>query len=740
MVRPKTIVVWLAAAMAAVTAEAGKPEPEFRTRIPEITPARWTEKPQPPARPGKVSRGDYLEFIRRTCQRSRDSALRTAGGPENRYQYVLARSEAFFSLAEKDPARARLAMKFVRGDYAYRTRGEGARKPTGFNILMQGAEVCRWLRANPAVSAEDREFLTRWLVLLEEKHGPFEYGAMNRSVGSAVGRELLAALLPGDVKTPERRRYADAVWNDWWPQRDTDENSSGYNGLWLHEIAVWLEIAGKERLYRDPGMKRLAERSLAQVTPLGVVPGFGDVVSWCTDPGQWIGLMEKWATVYRDGRFKWAAHRLFEYTQAHEKNMWQWGNINDSTAEGLMDAWMAADDSIAETEPDLGSLVTYRKAARWLPKEQRKNGRWFELLDKTIPNKLILRTGWQPGDSYALVELCPPMGHGQGDAGSVNCLLSKGSVLLADTPYLIKDHAFHNCFVVKPDSMPGAARPRWRGEDFADMEIRVEDLHTAPKAAYARVHIRRYMGQPVTLDRRFFFLGDAGLWVRDTATAGNTCAARFGPAWQTAAVYGRRGVRWVNSCWTTVPAPYIWDLRYMMQWENRPWDLLLYFLPCAGAQVAIDDVTHDDTRAIVDRPLMNTATRRVWYQRSATLEPGRPQHFSSLLVPHPPTPNASALADGIEPVLDTDDAAVLKLADGRAGTLWAGINDSGRHLQAGPIATDARWFTVRTGPNGVAAYWLIDATRLTFHGREVFSAADRRTVNEGATRPAGVRD
>ena len=49
MVRPKTIVVWLVAAMAAVTAEAGKPEPEFRTRIPEITPARWTEKPQPPA-------------------------------------------------------------------------------------------------------------------------------------------------------------------------------------------------------------------------------------------------------------------------------------------------------------------------------------------------------------------------------------------------------------------------------------------------------------------------------------------------------------------------------------------------------------------------------------------------------------------------------------------------------------------------------------------------------------------
>jgi hypothetical protein len=730
MMRTGKIVLWLAAAMAAATVEAGKPEPEFRTRIPEITPARWSAKPQPLARPGKVTRDNYLEFIKRTYRRSLGPALRTAGGPENPYQYLFARGEAFFSLVEKDPARARAAMKFVRGDYAYRTQGKGAQKQTGFALFMQAVEVCRWLRANPAVNAEDREFLTRWLLLLEEKHGTFEYGAMNRSVGSAVGRDYLATLLPHDAKTAARRRYAEAVWNDWWPRRDTDENSSGYNGLWLHEIGLWLEITGKEQLFQDPGVKQLAERSLAQVTPLGVVPGFGDVVSWCTDPGQWISLMEKWASVYRDGRFKWAAHRLFEYTLAHEKEMWQWGNINDSTAEGLMDAWLAADDSIAEKEPELGSLVTYRKAVRWTNREERKTGRWFELLDKVIPNKLILRTGWQPEDTYALVELCPPMGHGQGDAGSINYLLSKGSVLLADTPYLIKDHAFHNCFVVKPDSVPAGARPRWRGEDFADMEIQVEDLRTVAQAAYARVHIRHYMGQPITLDRRIFFLGDSGLWVHDTATAEKACVARLGPAWQTVAVYGQRGERWVNTCWTTVPAPYIWDLRYMMQWENRPCDLMLCFLPHSGAAITIDDVSHDDTRVIVDRPLMNTAQRRVWYRAAATLEPGQSQHFSTVLVPHCPTPDASTLANRIESVLDTEDADVLKMVDNQGQAMWAGINESGRLLRAGLMETDARWFVARATAEGAVAYWLVEATRLTVNGREVFSAPRRRTVDQ----------
>ena len=244
----------------AVAVAGSPPKTDRRTQIPEITSARWTEKLPPLARPGKISRDDYLQFIKRTYQRGRDAALRTAGGPENPYQYVSARSEAFFSLAEKDPARAELAMKFVHGDYAYRTQGQGAAKQSGFALFMQAVEACRWLEANPALQAADREFLTRWLLLLEAKHGTFERGAMNRSVGSAVGREFLARRLPDDPQTPQRRRYAQAVWNDWWPQRDTDENSSGYNALWLHEIDVWLEITGQQGLYQDPGLKGLAQR------------------------------------------------------------------------------------------------------------------------------------------------------------------------------------------------------------------------------------------------------------------------------------------------------------------------------------------------------------------------------------------------------------------------------------------------------------------------------------------------
>src|SRR4029079_1356033 len=82
-------------------------------------------------------------------------------------------------------------------------------------------------------------------------------------------------------------------------------------------------------------------------------------------PGKWIAIFEKWATVYQDGRYKWAAHRIFEWASRHTKDMDQWGNINIWMADDLMDAWLATDDSLAEQKPSLSSVVTMRKAVQW---------------------------------------------------------------------------------------------------------------------------------------------------------------------------------------------------------------------------------------------------------------------------------------------------------------------------------------------------------------------------------------
>jgi hypothetical protein len=188
-------------------------------------------------------------------------------------------------------------------------------------------------------------------------------------------------------------------------------------------------------------------RYLDQASPLGIMPGYGDTVGLNSDPGQWIALMEKWATVYNDGRFKWVAHRMFEWSVARRKDMDQWGNITTATMDDLMKAYFAADDSIFEKRPEIGSLVTYRHAVNF----DTSSGNYPTVLPNEIPDKLILRGGWDPNDFYALVELTPSIGHGHGDTGSVNLLTSHGSILLADTPYLVKSPESHNDFQLIAD-------------------------------------------------------------------------------------------------------------------------------------------------------------------------------------------------------------------------------------------------------------------------------------------------
>jgi len=111
-------------------------------------------------------------------------------------------------------------------------------------------------------------------------------------------------------------------------------------------LAAW-EIMGQNDFNKDPGMRRLAERYLAEVTPNGAIPGYGDAVGFNTNPSTYIFFFETWATAFRDGRFKWAAHRMFDFFRRHEQDYAQWGNPICDAMDSLMEAYLAADESVA---------------------------------------------------------------------------------------------------------------------------------------------------------------------------------------------------------------------------------------------------------------------------------------------------------------------------------------------------------------------------------------------------------
>jgi len=166
----------------------------------------------------------------------------------------------------------------------------------------------------------------------------------------------------------------------------------------------------------------------------------------------------------------------------------------------------------------------------------------------------------------------------------------------------------------------------------------------------------------------------------------------------------------------------------MMQWLNRPWDLLIYFLPHPGAQLAVDDVTFDATKGIVNQVLMNNAKWRLWYGRSQQLEPGKPVHFATVLLPHEPLPDAGTLAQGIEVLRDTDACTVVKISRPQGPTWWVGLNESGERIAARDLVTDARRFAVEKTVEGKVRCWVVEGTLLGLAGESLFSATDRKTA------------
>lgn len=668
-----------------------------------------------------------MDWISRTYEKGRQSSWQTAGSPEARHQDSAARREAFWYRVTGEEDRAKMAMTFLRGAYAYLTEGPGKEDQVGFNIICPVLEAYLWIKDSPSLTAEDHQLVHDYFNLMEDRTAGFEVGAMNRSMGWATGRMILTKLYPDDPRNPERRKYAEGVWNDWWINRDTDENGEGYNALWLSYLVFWLGVMEQEDKYQDPAVKKLIYRFLSQVSPLGVIPYYGDECGWNNVPGTWISLFENFARVYRDGRFKWAAHRLYEYTAPQEQQMWQWGNININTMDTLMTAYVSADETIAEVQPTEGSVVTERRACKLNNREERRaTGYFLEVLDYDIPNKLIFRNGWEPGSAFAQVELCPPMGHGHSDAAAISCYLSQGSVLLSDTPYLIKDHQFHNSFVVKPDPLP--ERDAWNHEALYKMVTTVPEFQAWPDCAYARVRVANYMAQPVTLDRRIWFLGDLGMWVQDTVESTEPYAATVGPAWQTVGIYGARGPRWLNTCYQSIPVAYIWEQKYMMQWNNRPWDLLVYFLPpTEGQEIKVEDVVMDKTRGIVDRDLFTNARSRIWCQKTTQLQPGEPERFSTLLLPHAPTGDASALPTGSSVLRNTESCQVLYMELG-GEQVWVGINEQGERLVMGDLVTDARQFFIRKGADGKVQWRAREGTILGLGGESLFAAEERKTA------------
>ena len=179
------------------------------------------------------------------------------------------------------------------------------------------------------------------------------------------------------------RQRLENYWSKIKATGDLDEDSSNYTGLGIVHCLELARTLGHEDDFRAPGFRRMFERQRDIISPTGMVPEFGDgFFSPQREAFDFLTICEYAAKLYDDPTYLTVARHLYDPASfaAAKPDNWGRGIL-------LLDLDLSSGTPVPLASP---SLVNYR-ANRVRP--------------QPVVDKLILRTGNEPGDAMVLMDL-----------------------------------------------------------------------------------------------------------------------------------------------------------------------------------------------------------------------------------------------------------------------------------------------------------------------------------------------
>ncbi len=582
----------------------------------------------------------------------------------------------------------------------------------------------RHLIAGGLMTEDEAWFRDLWLFYSRNLHvwasEPIEWrGGCHRSMPEAIAKGLAAQWYPDIPEAAHWRRHGELVLNDFWQHKDVPQNDTGYfPGPLLMLSCCGDEYLGDDRIFTDPGMARFWQRMMVEVTPDGAINPYGPNGGWNSTGALRIFWLEKAAALTRNGEYRYAAHKAMNYILYQTPSMR--GDqylMSRETGQHIALAWLCADDSVEPVCPPAGSLWNERAEAARIPHTdkaiiQERLGNAdpdphrghaccsWALTGKLWPDKLVLRSGWSPGDLFALVELHPTsfpanpggiMGLSRWGAPFTQVCSSKGASV--ENRLLIEDVSGMAERRYHPDSV--RIDEEWRSGTMPDIQSELDYFSDTPEATFARLRVRNMDGLPVLYEREFVFAKNRFLATREILTFEESFEARVAPLWNAQNAGPQVGPHWAN---TFIGAPI--GSNGQVEMATPPADLLVWFAPRPECRLQVVDRLEVDPRAEASR-----AQVRYLWEGEATR--GQKLVFTQLLYPHQPyrfrasTNNpgakasyadelqATACASGIRPTQDSPEATVLRVDVGEGPIEWVVFNPGKRSLDLnGAVCTE----------------------------------------------------
>lgn len=664
----------------------------------------------------EVTRDSYLRIVDATRPEE------TAGNPERGMDGPRAFMPVLVKFVQSgDPMWGEACVSMLRAFHAEMKRQVAERNwfwqfehPAGLIPIYRDHLV-----AGGVLRPDDPGFREMWLFYCRNLHvwdsPPVEWrGGCHRSMPEAYAKGLAAKWYPDIPEAAAWARYSELVFGDFWRTKEAPQNDTGYMmGPLIILICGGDQWTGDDRVYTEPGMARLWERLMNEVTPDGAVNPYGPNGGWNSTADYRIAMLERLSTKTGDGRYKWVAHKLLNHW-IYQQTRAGGGYRFDYGSEWLFSlAWLFSDESVVPRKPDSGSLWTKRMEAARIPHTDKElterllgnadprpnHGHlccsWF-MTGKEWPDKLILRSGWNSGDLFALVELHPTsfpanpggiMGLNRWGAPFTQIVTSKGASvenrLLAED---LDGKAPRRCH---PDTL--RIDEFWHRGTMPDIQSEVIYFRDTQEATYARVRVSNMDGLPVVYEREFIFAKNRFLATREIVVFEAAFHARLSPIWNTQNIGPQIGPHWAN---TFVSGPV--GENGTRSLRTPPADLLVWFAPRAERRIQTINRLERDPRA----EACPNQVRYLWEGESA---PGDRQVFTQLYYPHMPyrsrptsnnpNPNAEAAyaderqatahASGIRVLRDDPDASILKLELEPGRVEWVVFNPSAQALEFG---------------------------------------------------------
>jgi hypothetical protein len=277
-----------------------------------------------------------------------------------------------------------------------------------FHILHHFGELIWRMKRDGLLTPEQqaqlvgisKEELAKYLKQPDDTAQPIGAPLYNIRIAQILGYAGLLKFLEGEPydqrQTVEARvnRYFDLLVN----LGNTDEDAGNYDSLGLAFTIDLARLLGRENDLKAPGFRSYFENFRDIVSPSGILPEYGDSYFSYEDlPMDRVFLMEEAARLYNDTTFLEAVRKMRVRPQR--------GMIDG-------DHWIRSlslidmPDSAVKPQP-----ITNQPSQVLLRNSLASNA------IASVPDKLILRTGREPGDSMVMMDLYASGSHAHRDKG-----------------------------------------------------------------------------------------------------------------------------------------------------------------------------------------------------------------------------------------------------------------------------------------------------------------------------------